>query len=78
MCPSNKNAINMLRLVCKAFDRALKKYLFNTIQLEFSKFVRDAAPNITALKGVGELCEAIYLDMMVVKNEGMLVFNLSK
>lgn len=69
MCPSDKNAITPLRLVCKAFDRALRSYLFKTLQLEFSKFARNGAPDLKALDGVGELCEAIYLDMMVVRDE---------
>lgn len=75
MCPSDKNVITPLRLVCKAFNRALKLYLFKTLQLEFSKFVRNGAPDLTALDSVGELCEAIYLDMIVVRDEGTLGYN---
>lgn len=70
MCPSDKNAVTPLRLVCKAFDNALKSYLFKTLQLEFSKFSRSNAPDISALGAVGRLCEAIYLDMMIIRDEG--------
>ena len=62
-----------LRLVCKAFDMALRTCAFKTIQLEFSRFLRHApTPDVQSLVGVGGLCEALYLDMMVVRDEGML------
>jgi hypothetical protein len=75
MCQCDKNNIFPLRLVCKAFDAFLKPYIFKTIQLEFSKFMRHAAtPDFKSLETVGKLCQAVYLDMMVVRDEGMLVF----
>jgi hypothetical protein len=72
MCPSDKNSITPLRLVCKSFDKALKSYIFKTLQLEFSKFARYGGPDMMAVAKVGELCQAIYLDMMVVRDEGIL------
>lgn len=74
MCRCNKNNIFPLRLVCKAFDAFLKPYIFKTIQLEFSKFMRHAPTHdFKSLDTVGKLCQAMYLDMMVVRDEGMLV-----
>tara|TARA_R110002060_G_scaffold15292_10_gene21336 strand:- start:15 stop:320 length:306 start_codon:yes stop_codon:yes gene_type:complete len=76
MCERQKNTILGLRLVCKAFDMALRTCSFKTIQLEFSRFLRHApTPDVQSLVGVGGLCEALYLDMMVVRDEGMLEFS---
>jgi hypothetical protein len=110
MCRCDKNAILPLRLVCKGFDEILKPYVFKTIQLEFSRFLRQRRGAVEAkswdeegmivrgLQGhgsgldgvwgneaiwklrmdreglwrVGGCCEALYLDMMVVRDEGML------
>ncbi|RDL42181.1 uncharacterized protein BP5553_02160 [Venustampulla echinocandica] len=69
MCRLDKNIILPLRLVCKAFDVALRPYIFKTIQLEFSRFLRSAVPNTGSLTRVGHLCEAIYLDMMMIRDE---------
>jgi hypothetical protein len=108
MCRCEKNSILPLRLVCKAFDEILKPYVFKTIQLEFSRFLRQRRGAIEAkdwdeegkiardlqghgsgldvvwgheaiwkltmdregLKRVGGCCEALYLDLMVVRDEG--------
>ena len=73
MCRCEKNTVLPLRLVCKAFDLALKPYIFKTIQLEFSRFLRDkAAPSIESIARVGDICNAVYIDMMVIRDEGML------
>lgn len=73
MCRCDKNKILPLRLVCRAFDTALKPYIFKTVQLEFSRFLRDAPrPKLEELARVGQLCDALYLDMMVVRDEGAL------
>ncbi|KAH7403775.1 hypothetical protein BKA64DRAFT_744314 [Cadophora sp. MPI-SDFR-AT-0126] len=70
MCEREKNTILNLRLVCKAFDMALRTCAFKTIQLEFSRFLRNApTPEVESLVGVGSICEAVYLDMMVVRDE---------
>jgi hypothetical protein len=72
MCRHDKNLVLPLRLVCKAFDAALKPYIFKTVQLEFSRFLKDATPNTDSLARVGHLCGAVYMDMMVVRDEGMV------
>ncbi|TVY37351.1 hypothetical protein LOCC1_G008603 [Lachnellula occidentalis] len=69
MCRHDKNLVLPLRLVCKAFDAALKPYIFRTVQLEFSRFLKDATPNTDSLARVGHLCSAVYMDMMVVRDE---------
>lgn len=72
MCERQKNTILHLRTVCKAFDLALRTYAFKTVQLEFSRFLRNVpTPNPQSLSEVGTLCESLYLDMMVVRDEGM-------
>jgi hypothetical protein len=72
MCHFKKNRLFPLRLVCRAFDAALRPYIFKTIQLEFSKFLRAApTPDMKALESIGYLCQAVYLDMMVVRDDGM-------
>lgn len=75
MCRHEKNAIVPLRLVCHAFDVALKPYIFKTIQLEYSRFIRSASTyqhdnrlDLGRLKGFGLLTEALYLDLMVVRD----------
>ena len=71
MCRCEKNAVLPHRLVCKAFDNALKPFIFKTVQLEFSRFLKnDRTPKIDSLERVGGICEALYLDMMVVRDEG--------
>ena len=74
MCKCDKNEVLPLRLVCKAFDVALKPYIFKTIPLDFSKFLKVAeTPGLRDLTAVGALCQAVYLNMMVIRDEGMLV-----
>lgn len=76
MCRSEKNTILPLRLVCKAFDRALRPYIFKTMQLEFSRFARDKpALDPKAVERVGDLCNALYIDMMVIRDDGMLLMS---
>jgi hypothetical protein len=118
-CRCEKNAILPLRFVCRSFDAILKPYVFKTIQLEFSRFLRqrrggveerdwdgereraregdqDEGRIVRGLEGhgsglegvwggegigrgrmdgeglrrVGAWCEALYLDLMVVRDEG--------
>ncbi|RKF56314.1 hypothetical protein OnM2_082037 [Erysiphe neolycopersici] len=75
MCRCEKNAIIRLRLVCHAFDVALKPYIFKTIQLECSRFIRSASTykhdnrmDLGQLKGFGLFTEALYLDLMVIRD----------
>ncbi|KAF4636944.1 hypothetical protein G7Y89_g1129 [Cudoniella acicularis] len=69
LCRVEKNLVLPLRLVCKAFDAALRPYIFKTIQLEFSRFCHNTAPCLASLARVGYLCGSIYLDMMVIRDE---------
>jgi hypothetical protein len=70
----DKNELLPLRLVNKRFDYILREYIFKTIQLEFSRFARgNDAPELRSLQGVGRLCQAIYCDMMVIRDEGTLL-----
>ncbi|KAH6678238.1 hypothetical protein B0J14DRAFT_317728 [Halenospora varia] len=70
ICQNRKNDVLPLRLVCKAFDTALRPIIFRTIQLEFSRFFEDQQQlYIGSLGKIGPLCEAIYLDMMIIREE---------
>jgi hypothetical protein len=74
MCRCEKNKVLPLRQVCKAFDTALKPYVLKTIQLEFSKFAKSAnMPFLQDVDRIGQYCQAVYLDMMVVRDEGTSV-----
>ena len=73
MCRCEKNKALQLRYVSKAFNTALRPYVLRTVQLEFSRFLRGPhVPRIEALEALGGFCQAVYLDMMVVRDEGML------
>lgn len=73
LCRCEKNMVMPLRLVCRAFDAALRQYVFKCVQLEFSRFRKDApAMDVGALGRIGGLAEALYLDLMVVRDEGAL------
>jgi hypothetical protein len=66
-----KNSLLPLRLVCKYFDMAVRKFLFKTIQLEFTRFTRTSKqPDLQLIKNFGCLSEALYCDMMVIRDEG--------
>ncbi|KAG9235129.1 hypothetical protein BJ875DRAFT_282160 [Amylocarpus encephaloides] len=65
----DKNSILPLRLVCKAFDQSLRPYIMRTIKLEYSCFLKNSKINVAGLEKVGNLCDSVYLDMMVVRDE---------
>ncbi|KAF8847131.1 hypothetical protein BDZ45DRAFT_351750 [Acephala macrosclerotiorum] len=70
LCKCEKNTLIPLRLVCKAFDAGLRPYIFKCIQLEFSRFRRNLKPlDEGALQRVGGLADALYVDVMVVRDE---------
>jgi hypothetical protein len=73
MCRCEKNVVLPLRRVSKAFNTALRPYVLKTIQLEFSRFLKSGPelPDGAALERIGGFCQAVYLDMMVVRDEGM-------
>ena len=68
----DKNAVLPLRFVCRSFDIALKPWLFKTIQLDFSRLLRikKGAIGLDGLSEVGQLASAVYIDMMVIRDEG--------
>ncbi|KAL7628000.1 hypothetical protein AAE478_002196 [Parahypoxylon ruwenzoriense] len=74
----NKNELLKLRTTCKLFDEILKPYALRTLQLEFTRLdkVERALkpPDDGALRRIGHLCRALYLDMMVVRDEGEVRF----
>jgi hypothetical protein len=71
LCRSEKNVLLPLRLVNKRFDFILREYMFKTVQLDFSRFARgETAPQMSSLGDVGHLCQALYCDMMVIRDEG--------
>lgn len=73
MCRSDKNLTLDLRLVCKAFDAIVRPYILKTVQLDFTRFRRQGPkPSVAALASSGAFCEAVYLDMMIVREEGQL------
>jgi hypothetical protein len=68
---SEKNTLLPLRLVNKRFDFILREYMFKTVQLDFSRFARgETAPQMSSLADVGHLCQSLYCDMMVIRDEG--------
>lgn len=80
-CRDFKNQVLKLRFVSKHFDTFLRPYLFRTIQLESTKFLdageegkgkgkgSEVSTNIDALRNVGQWCQALYCDMMVIRDE---------
>ncbi|CAG8974594.1 hypothetical protein HYALB_00004391 [Hymenoscyphus albidus] len=65
----DKNSLLPLRLVCKGFDNALRPYLLKTIKFEYGCFQRNSKMDVGCLEEVGGLCEAIFVDMMVIRDE---------
>ncbi|KAK9418128.1 putative F-box domain-containing protein [Seiridium unicorne] len=72
---NKKNDLLELRTVCRLFDDILKPYGLHTLQVEYTRLDRlsrslrqpsDAA----ALERTGMLCRALYLDMMLIRDEG--------
>ncbi|KAI1386703.1 uncharacterized protein F4822DRAFT_324649 [Hypoxylon trugodes] len=74
----NKNDLLQLRTTCKMFDEILKPFALRTLQLEFTrlnKSTRETNPlDDDALCRAGPVCRALYLDMMVVRDEGEVRF----
>jgi hypothetical protein len=73
----DKNALLELRTVCRLFDHVLKPFVLHTLQLEFTRMDkisqkkrRPLCP--AALQRIGPSCRALYLDMMVVRDEGTM------
>ena len=61
-----------LRLVCRLFDRILKPYACRTLNLGFSKLSKrhhPPPPRSDALQTIGNHCEGLYIDLMVLRDE---------
>ncbi|KAI1102364.1 hypothetical protein F4804DRAFT_267602 [Jackrogersella minutella] len=75
---NSKNQLLRLRTVCKLFDEVLKPFALRTLQLEFTRLDKTERrlrpPSDDALRRIGPLCRALYLDMMVVRDEGEVRF----
>ncbi|KAI1660875.1 hypothetical protein F4813DRAFT_266526 [Daldinia decipiens] len=74
----NKNNLLRLRATCKLFNEVLKPFALRTLQLEFTRLDRTERrlkpPDYNALRRIGPLCQALYLDMMVVRDDSEVGF----
>ncbi|KAI0844110.1 hypothetical protein F5Y00DRAFT_211193 [Daldinia vernicosa] len=74
----NKNNLLRLRATCKLFNEVLKPFALRTLQLEFTRLDRTERrlkpPDYDALRRIGPLCQALYLDMMVVRDDSEVGF----
>ncbi|KAI1077087.1 hypothetical protein F5B20DRAFT_553169 [Whalleya microplaca] len=74
----NKNRLLELRTTCKLFDDILKPYALRTLQLEYTRLDKVHCglkpPDENALRRIGHLCRALYLDMMVVRDDREVSF----
>ncbi|KAI1505281.1 hypothetical protein F5X99DRAFT_416061 [Biscogniauxia marginata] len=71
---ADKNHALALRTTCRLFDKALKPVTLRTLQLEYTRLAKHERtarpPDEDALRRVGHLCQALYLDMMVMRDIG--------
>lgn len=77
---TGKNNLLKLRTTCKLFNEILKPYALRTLQLEFTRLdqaERARRPlDDDALRRIGSMCQAMYIDMMVIRDEGNVVSTL--
>lgn len=70
---TDKNVLLQLRTVCRLFDTTIKPYVLRTLQLDFTRLDKTARqrrpPDHVALQRIGRLCRALYLDLMVVRDD---------
>ena len=73
----DKNSLLDVRTVCKLFDNILKPVVLKTLQLEFTRLDKISRkcrpPDEAALQRIGPLCQALYLDMMMIRDEGTYI-----
>lgn len=75
---NSKNEVLPLRLVCKDFNALLREDLLKTVQLDFSRLAKNEKPlDLKYLSGVAGYCEAIYIDLMVMRDEGQSIYFIS-
>ncbi|KAH7026464.1 uncharacterized protein B0I36DRAFT_330704 [Microdochium trichocladiopsis] len=74
----DKNSLLGMRRVCKLFDDVLRTSTLMTLQLEFTRLDKlgrsRRPPDERALERIGHLCRALYLDMMVIRDDGEVRF----
>ncbi|KAI1865448.1 uncharacterized protein JN550_008205 [Neoarthrinium moseri] len=75
----DKNALLTLRTVSRLFNDAIRPYALRTLQLEFTRLDRVSQRRRRpldgdALRGMGHLCKALYLDMMLIRDEGEILY----
>jgi hypothetical protein len=75
---NKKNDLLQLRTVCRLFDDILKPYGLHTLQVEYTRLSRSPhrPSDSSALVRAGTLCRALYLDMMLIRDEGAPVLKL--
>ena len=70
----DKNSLLELRTVCKLFDHVLRPDVLHTLQLELTRLDKISRkcrpPDEAALGRIGHLCRVLYLDMMMIRDEG--------
>lgn len=67
-----RNEVLQMRLVCRTFDRFLKPFACGTLDLEFSRLSKASSlphPQPDALQTVGYHCKAMYIDLMVLRDD---------
>lgn len=80
---NTKNDFLKLRTVCRLFDDILKPYGLHTLQVDYTRLdqlSRSQLPPLdpSALERAGTLCRALYLDMMLIRDEGMKRYQIPK
>lgn len=73
----DKNSLLAMRRVCRLFDDVLRTSTLMTLQLEFTRLDKlgrsRQPPDEHALQRIGHLCRALYLDMMVIRDDGTAI-----
>ncbi|KAI4598370.1 hypothetical protein KJ359_002779 [Pestalotiopsis sp. 9143b] len=67
---NKKNDLLELRTVCRLFDDILKPFGLHTLQVDCTRLQPPHSADPTALARAGSHCQALYLDMMLVRDEG--------
>ena len=70
---NKKNDLLELRTVCRLFDEILKPYGLHTLQVDCTRLMRSPqlSADPSALARAGPHCRALYLDMMLIRDEGL-------
>ncbi|KAI0160985.1 hypothetical protein GGR52DRAFT_576397 [Hypoxylon sp. FL1284] len=72
-CYNDKNGLLQLRTTCRLFDEALRPYVLKTLQLDYTRLDRgyrvQKPLDNDAFRRIGPLCQALYVDMMVVRDD---------